>query len=267
MRITIILLVIFGSTLSVTGQYVYGDPATKRYFGIDCEEVGSIPNGTARGFKSPAAAEEAGFSRSEVCSKRGDAKGRIAGRLPAQPARKPEIPKPTSPVEHSRGVQSNAGTAKIDAKSIYKKAEKSVVFITTIKPDETAYGSGVILRSDGIIATNYHVIADATAARIKLSNGDIYDDVFVVETDSRKDIAILRIRGVNLPVLEAADSQPVEVGEKIYTIGAPDGLQGSYSDGLVSGLRPANEYSPNLSGFQIIQFTAPVSPGSSGGAL
>lgn len=159
-------------------------------------------------------------------------------------------------------------SAKLDASSIYEKTAPSVVFITCVDAKgNVSSGSGVILRADGIIATNFHVISDAVAAKVQLSNSDIYDDVSILDTDERKDIAILKIKAVNLPVLSVADSDGVKIGATVYAIGSPRGLTGSLSSGIVSSLRPASELSSELSGFRIIQFTAPISPGSSGGAL
>lgn len=159
-------------------------------------------------------------------------------------------------------------STKLDASAIYEKTAPSVVFITCVDgKGQVSSGSGVILRADGIIATNYHVISDAVAAKVQLSNSDIYDDVSILDTDERKDIAILKIKAVNLPVLSVADSDIIKIGATVYAIGSPRGLTGSLSSGIVSSLRPASELSSELSGFRIIQFTAPISPGSSGGAL
>jgi S1-C subfamily serine protease len=152
---------------------------------------------------------------------------------------------------------------KSEATLVYEKTLPAVVLITT----DQALGSGVILRTDGIIATNFHVINGASSASVKLSNGDIYDDVSVLDTDERKDIAILKIKATNLPVIETANSDDVQIGGTVYTIGAPKGLSGSLSAGIVSALRSISEFDPRESGFRVIQFTAPISPGSSGGAL
>jgi S1-C subfamily serine protease len=159
-------------------------------------------------------------------------------------------------------------STKLEASSIYEKAAPSVVFITCIDAKgQVSSGSGVILRADGIIATNFHVMSDSVAAKVQLSNSDIYDDVSVLETDERKDIAILKIKAVNLPVLAVADSDSIKIGATVYALGSPRGLTGSLSSGIVSSLRPASDLSSELTGFRIIQFTAPISPGSSGGAL
>jgi S1-C subfamily serine protease len=118
-----------------------------------------------------------------------------------------------------------------------------------------------------VIATNLHVIADAVSARVQLANGDVYDDVSVLDTDERRDIVILKVKAINLRVLAVADSDDVKIGATVYVIGAPLGLMGSLSSGIVSSLRPASELSRTLTGFRVIQFTAPISPGSSGGPL
>ena len=165
-------------------------------------------------------------------------------------------------------AQVTQATTKLEASSIYEKAAPSVVFITCVDAKgQVSSGSGVILRADGIIATNFHVISDAVAAKVQLSNSDIYDDVSVLDTDERKDIAILKIKAVNLPVLSVANSDNVKIGATVYAIGSPRGLTGSLSSGIISSLRPASELSSELTGFRIIQFTAPISSGSSGGAL
>lgn len=153
--------------------------------------------------------------------------------------------------------------AKSEATLTYEKTSPAVVLITTNK----GLGSGVILKADGVIATNYHVVEGATSASVKLSNGDVYDDVSILDTDTRKDIAILKIKAINLSAIEIGDSEAIQVGATVYTIGAPRGLSGSLSSGMVSGLRPIGELDPSLSGFRVIQFTAPISPGNSGGAL
>lgn len=159
-------------------------------------------------------------------------------------------------------------TTKLEAPALYEKAAPSVVLITTVDSSgHASQGSGVVVKPDGVIATNYHVISDASAARIQLNNGDIYDDVSILDTDERKDNAILRIKAINLPVLPVADSDALRIGTTVYAIGAPRGLSGSLSSGIVSSLRNASEISPKLSGFRVIQFTAPISPGSSGSPL
>lgn len=159
------------------------------------------------------------------------------------------------------------GTEKKDAAVIYEQSLPAIVLIRTASESMSGFGSGVILRSDGVIATNYHVIEGATSASVKLQNGDIYDDVSIIETDERKDIAIIKIKAVNLPYLKTSNSDTVKIGSTVYVISAPRGLEGTLSSGIISSIRAAEEVDKSLSGFRMIQFTAATSPGSSGGPL
>lgn len=154
---------------------------------------------------------------------------------------------------------------KLDASTIFEKSAKSVVVVTCVKSDDkVVQGSGVILRSDGVIATNFHVCGNAQSGRVKLGNGDVYDDVSILETDERKDIAILKIKGIGLPALSMADSDQVKTGSTIYAIGAPLGLEGSITSGIVSSIRPVSEMFSSIEGFRVMQISTPVAHGSSG---
>lgn len=159
---------------------------------------------------------------------------------------------------------SQVSESKLDASTIYENAVKSVALVTCGKNEKISQGSGVILRSDGIIATNFHVCGDASSARIKLRNGDIYDDVTILDSDERKDIAILKIKAVGLPALTMADSDNVKIGSTVFAIGAPLGLEGSITSGIVSSIRPVGEMFSWADGFRVIQISASVSHGSSG---
>lgn len=118
--------------------------------------------------------------------------------------------------------------------------------------------------ADGVIATNFHVVGNAYTCRVKLSSGDVYDDVSILQTDERKDIAIIQIRGMNLPALTMADSDQVKVGSTVYAVGAPLGLEGSITSGLISSIRPVNEMFSWAEGFRVMQISTPVTHGSSG---
>jgi hypothetical protein len=157
---------------------------------------------------------------------------------------------------------------KLDATAVYQLAKPALVLITAkTTTGETKQGSGVILSADGLIATNHHVMSGAVSAQVKLANGDLYEDVTLVDTDERKDLALLKIRAANLPTVQLADSESLQVGQTIFVLGAPFGLEGSLSQGLVSSIRPGAEIQSKLRGFRVIQFTAPISPGNSGGPL
>lgn len=155
--------------------------------------------------------------------------------------------------------QSQAGSP---VSEIAKQHSKSIVQIVAQdrKGNPLGAGSGFIVKSEGVILTNYHVIKGAHTASVKTADGDIYDGALVMDSDRRKDLVLLRIKAMNLPVAKLGDSDKVEVGQHVIAIGNPMGLTGSVSDGIVSAIR-------QLEGFKVIQLTAPVSPGSSGGPL
>lgn len=104
-------------------------------------------------------------------------------------------------------ISSRAQTTstKPDASAIYEKSSPAVVLVLCENKAGRFQGSGVILRGDGLIATNFHVCDRATAARIKLSNGKIYDEVSILDFDEGKDIIILKINGTNLPTFNISE--------------------------------------------------------------
>lgn len=121
-------------------------------------------------------------------------------------------------------------------------------------------GSGFIVSTAGAIVTNLHVIQGAATVRVKLPGGDTYQTSDVVDVDALKDVAIIKVRGFQLPVVRLGDSDRTAIGESIVAISSPEGLTNSLSTGVVSGIR-------RLETHRVFQITAPISEGSSGGAL
>lgn len=128
-------------------------------------------------------------------------------------------------------------------------------------------GSGVIVRSDGVLLTAYHVIKDAREVQVVLKTGEIYDRVELIAVDERRDVAAIRIPAAALPALAIAPLEEARLGEPIFIVSNPSGLTWSASAGVVSAVRPVDEVLATHSGYRVVQFTAPVSPGSSGGAV
>jgi V8-like Glu-specific endopeptidase len=126
----------------------------------------------------------------------------------------------------------------------------------------TASGSGFLISSDGKILTNYHVIDHALSGTVTLNDKTKFDIVSVLgysKTDD-KDLAVIKINASNFPVCSIGDSSNVQVGESVVAIGSPLGLketQNTVSNGIISKMWDNG----------IIQTTAPMSPGSSGGPL
>jgi Trypsin-like peptidase domain len=145
---------------------------------------------------------------------------------------------------------------------VAKTVSSSVVdIVTSDKNGNTlAEGSGFVVDANGLIATNLHVIKGAYSASVTLANGDAYDVVLVADTDTRKDLALLQIKAVDLKAVRLGDSEPLQVGQHVVAVGNPIGLVNSVSDGIVSAIR-------QLEGMRVLQITAPISHGSSGGPL
>jgi hypothetical protein len=141
------------------------------------------------------------------------------------------------------------------AKEIYNMNVGSTVKIIA----DNGQGSGFFV-GPNIIATNYHVVEGATIAECEVNGSNFrYEIEGYVAADRDLDLILLKVKGLNRPKVLMA-SNPVSPGDPIYVIGSPLGLSATISDGIVSGLRAAN-------GFQRIQISAPISPGSSGGAV
>lgn len=122
-------------------------------------------------------------------------------------------------------------------------------------------GSGVILESSGVIATNFHVVEDASSIVIRLNNGDIYDDVSIIDFDIEKDIILLKIKAFDLPTVALGNSNDVEIGDDVVVMGAPLGFDQTVSRGIVSAIRDSGD------GYSLFQTDAAISPGSSGGGM
>ena len=131
-------------------------------------------------------------------------------------------------------------------------------------------GSGFFVREDEI-ATNFHVVEGADKGSAKLFGQDeLYDIEGYTALDVDNDLVILKIKNpdqktIDISALPLGNSDDVHPGDTIYAVGNPVGLEGTISDGIISGIRPPDQ-SQNIP-YTSIQITAPISPGSSGGAV
>ena len=128
-------------------------------------------------------------------------------------------------------------------------------------------GSGVILRPDGVILTANHVIKGMRELQIRLKNGEVYDQVELIAADERRDVAALRIPAMGLPVLPMGNSSSIPVGAPVFAMSNGAGLPWTASSGILSATRMADEVPGAGNGYRLLQFTAPMSPGSSGGVF
>ncbi len=148
------------------------------------------------------------------------------------------------------------------ADTIYRENNAAVVVVVAVdgKGNPIGMGSGFLVTGNGAIVTNYHVIS--TAAAVKVRSGlKIIDVEGLLHVDTENDLAILKIGGTNHPKVRLGDARKLSVGEKLYAIGSPQGLENTISEGILSGLR-------KIDGARtLLQMTAPISPGSSGGPV
>jgi Do/DeqQ family serine protease len=132
---------------------------------------------------------------------------------------------------------------------------------------QRSLGSGVVISPDGLIVTNYHVIELADEVRVALADRREFSAEIVLK-DERSDLAVLRIEGDlgdDLPTIEFADSDAVEVGDLVLAIGDPFGVGQTVTSGIVSALARVPG-GPSDDQF-FIQTDAAINPGNSGGAL
>jgi len=132
-------------------------------------------------------------------------------------------------------------------------------------------GSGFFISKDGYLVTNYHVIRGASDIIVKLTNKQEFrgDEVKIVGTDSRTDIALLKIEnGDKLPYLELGDSEKVKVGDWAIAFGNPFHLEGTVTVGVISAKGRTGIALPEGPDFQsFLQTDAAINPGNSGGPL
>ena len=136
-------------------------------------------------------------------------------------------------------------------------------------PPARSEGSGFIIRGDGVIITNHHVIADAEKLRVRLKDGRAFP-AKVIGTDDKTDIAVLRIEAKDLPAVEMGDSAALRVGQLVCAIGTPFNQEYSFTVGWVSGKGRTNLLGPTSATIlyeDYIQTDAFINPGNSGGPL
>lgn len=170
----------------------------------------------------------------------------------------------------------NAATA-TEVTAAAAKASPSVVTIAATGSGNSGTGSGVVLSADGYVITNSHVVTlDSTTNNAKIAvrteDGTLYDAT-VVGTDPTSDIAVIKLTDASgLTPATFADSDKIQVGDVAVAIGAPLGLSGTVTDGIVSAVHRAVSTGSGQSAgdstvIDAIQTDAAINPGNSGGAL
>ena len=121
-------------------------------------------------------------------------------------------------------------------------------------------GTGFLVDDQGTFVTNWHVLEGAAHLQVELATGERFSNVYMLADDQQRDIAILRVPTERTPAVYLGVDQDLEVGDPVFVMGNPLGLDRTFSNGMVSARRM-------IDGSEAIQITAPISPGSSGGPV
>jgi hypothetical protein len=150
---------------------------------------------------------------------------------------------------------------KLVAREIAERTLPSVVLLMMSSDNgEKSFGSGFFVTPD-VVVTNYHVIEGASSGLARINGQQAKREVAgIVAMDRERDLALLKLKSTVGKPLPIGDSNTVSIGDEIYAAGNPMGLEGTFSQGIISSVR-------KVEGEKIIQITAPISHGSSGGPV
>lgn len=156
--------------------------------------------------------------------------------------------------------QSPTQAQELRTDEIYAKALPSVMTLVVDGRDGSqSFGTAFFAIKDGLAVTAYHVIEGAKSVTAKFSSGETFQVSGMVDSDAKRDLALIRVKAFGKPVLATSPQDPA-IGSKACVLGAPMGLDFAVSDGIISQVR-------DMDGVKQIQFTCPASPGNSGGPL
>ena len=178
-----------------------------------------------------------------------------------------EITIPTYPTGQGAAltvVQSHG--PQLSVQEIYAQVNPSVVTVMATLKDGTSVGTGVIFREDGYILTNYHVLEGGSSCTVALSNNRSYEAQYVAG-DAKNDLAVVKVDLKGLPAAEFGASDLLTVGDPVYAIGNPLGmeLRGTLTDGIVSAINRDVQVEGRT--MTLIQTNAALNSGNSGGPL
>lgn len=154
----------------------------------------------------------------------------------------------------------------LTAQEIYQRVNPAVVMVLADLSDSTSVGTGVIFSADGYILTNYHVLEGGRNCTVVLDTGAQYT-AWYVAGDRDNDLAVLKVNEEGLPTAEFGDSDLLTVGDQVYAIGNPLGveLRGTLTDGIVSAIDRDVVVDDHT--MTLIQTNAALNSGNSGGPL
>ena len=171
-----------------------------------------------------------------------------------------------SAVSHRADVANTTLTAS----EVYSLDSPGVVSITATSSEGSDEGTGIVLNRKGLILTNFHVIEKGTSLSIKTGGGSgTTRAATLVGEEANDDLALIRVNpeGLDLKPLKMASSKDVQVGDQVYAIGNPYGLEETFTRGIVSALNREIESPDGATIKGAIQTDAALNPGNSGGPL
>jgi putative serine protease PepD len=158
-------------------------------------------------------------------------------------------------------------TSSSTAKDVYNSSKAAVAYISAQTPQGTATGSGFVVSSDGKIITNEHVVDGATQVSVKLGTSNRSQPATVLAADASKDLALLKVDATNLHALSFGDSSGLQIGDNVFAIGNPYGLDHTLTSGIVSALNRDIQAPDGTPITGAVQTDAALNPGNSGGPL
>jgi hypothetical protein len=165
-------------------------------------------------------------------------------------------------------VRAEKGERELPVPALFGRVSPSIVIVEVAHGDEHVQGSGVVI-GPGQVVTNEHVVSGAR--NVEVRQGGSKWTATVEALESKHDLALLSLKNFDLPRVSMRPSSALVVGERVYAVGAPRGLELTLSDGLISALRrdkpEKGAQVPADDGPALIQTSVPISPGSSGGGL
>lgn len=161
-----------------------------------------------------------------------------------------------------KNVQQDLDSLSLEAGDFSGVIEKALPAVVSIQTDK-GVGSGSIVRSNGLVITNQHVIADSQQIWVQTSDGTVFGAQLVAQ-DTTYDLALLRLAGSSsFPVLTFGSTADLKVGERVIALGSPAGLGFTATQGIVSAKNRMGPINKPI----YLQVDVPINPGNSGGAM
>jgi putative serine protease PepD len=184
-----------------------------------------------------------------------------------------QAPRTAPAVSSAAGAANTEAVASetLSATQIYAKDSKGVVSIVARTSEGEDEGTGIVLNEDGLILTNDHVVAGASAIEIGVGTGSskATREAKLVGEEANSDLALIQVdpSGLGLKALELGSAESLQVGDPVYAIGSPYGLEETFTRGIVSALKREIEAPDGAKIDGAVQTDAALNPGNSGGPL